>query len=281
MPTQREKAETLRSMHRPGNPLVLVNAWDAVSARIVEEAGFPAIATTSGGIAWLEGYADGEHISREQMLAGIARIVRAVAVPVTADLESGYGPTTEAAVLTAKGAIASGAVGLNFEDGDFAGAGLVPVGAQCERIAAIRKVADDAGIPLVINARADVFLKDVVENQADRLTEAIVRGNDYLRAGADCVFVPMVTDEKTIATLVRNIRGPVNVLAAPATPTVARLGELGVARISVGASAMAYALTQLRSITRTIKEEGTFAYTGERLSHSQVNDLFASRSLRP
>ncbi|MDQ2663540.1 MAG: isocitrate lyase/phosphoenolpyruvate mutase family protein [Candidatus Eremiobacteraeota bacterium] len=279
--TQREKAETLRSLHRPGNPLVLVNAWDAVSARIVEEAGFPAIATTSGGISWLEGYADGELISREQMLAGIARIVHAVTVPVTADLESGYGPTIEAAVSTAKGAIASGAVGLNFEDGDFTGAGLLPASAQCERITAIRKVANDAGIPLVINARTDVFLKDVGESQADRVAEAIARGNDYLQAGADCVFVPMVTDEATIAALVNRIRGPVNVLAAPATPTVARLGELGVARISVGASAMAFALTQLRAITRTIKEEGTFAYTGERLSHSQVNDLFKSRPLSP
>ncbi len=274
MPTQREKAELLRTLHRRDEPLVLVNAWDAVSARIVEELGFPAVATTSAGISWLQGYADGERISRERMLEGVARVTQAVKVPVSADLEAGYGPSIEDAIATTKGAIAAGAVGLNFEDWDSQRGSLMGIVAQAARIAAIRKAGDEAGVPLVINARSDVFLNNVGDSDAWRIEEAIRRGNRYLQAGADCAFVPGVTDERTIAALGSGIHGPINVLAGPATSTVARLGELGVARISVGASAMAYALTQFRQLAMDIKETGTFQFAGKRLSHAELNALF-------
>jgi 2-methylisocitrate lyase-like PEP mutase family enzyme len=273
MLTQREKAERLRALHKPGDPLVLVNVWDAVSARIVEAAGFPAIATTSAGIAWLEGYADGERISRDEMLAGVARIVRAVDVPVTADCEASYGVAVEDAVATARGAIDAGAVGLNFEDMDLQRGELLDLELQAARITAMRNAAQERGVPLVINARTDYFLADIGDSDNWRLQQSIRRGNRYLEAGADSVFVPGVTDERLIAQLVKGIDGPLNVLAGGASPSLSRLAELGVARVSLGSSAMADALAHFRRVTLTIKESGTFQPLAERIPHAELNAL--------
>jgi 2-methylisocitrate lyase-like PEP mutase family enzyme len=284
MATQTEKAESFRNLHRRGEPLVLVNAWDAVSARIIEELGFPAIATTSAGIAWLEGFADGERISRERMLAGVQRVVGAVGVPVTADLEAAYGPSVQDATATAVGAIRAGAVGLNFEDFDARSDALLDVHAQTARITAMRQASLHAGVPLVINARTDVFLRDIGDSNAWRVEEAVHRGNRYLEAGADCVFVPGVADERTITTLVSAISGPLNVLAAPSSPSVPRLAELGVARISVGSAAMAYVLAQLRSVAASIQQSESFTFARERIPHAELNELFepsAARAARP
>ena len=274
MATQREKAERLRQLHRRGEPLVLVNAWDAVSARILEQLGAPAIATTSAGIAWLEGFADGEHMRREGMLAAVARVTSAVSVPVTADLESGYGLTIQDAVATALGAIEAGAVGMNFEDWDSAAGSLMEIDEQVSRIAAIRKETDRAGVPLVVNARTDVFLKNLGPDENWRLQEATRRANRYLEAGANCAFIPGVTDERTIAALAEAIAGPINVLAAPSAPTVAQLAQVGVARISLGSSAMAYVLGKFRDLARTVAEEGSFALLAERIPYAEVNALF-------
>ena len=276
MPTQREKAEALRQLHRRGKPLVLVNAWDAVSARILEQLGAPAIATTSAGIAWLEGYADGEHMLRDRMLAAVTRVSSVVSVPVTADLESGYGLTIEDAVATALGAIEAGAVGMNFEDWNAATDELIEIDEQVPRIAAMRNETDRAGVPLVINARTDVFLKGLGPDENWRFQEATRRANRYLEAGADCAFIPGVIDERTIAMLAETIAGPINVLAAPNAPTVARLAQLGVARISLGSSAMAYALGQFRELAKTIADEGSFALLAERIPYADVNALFVN-----
>ncbi len=272
--TQREKAVALQALHRPGNPVVFVNVWDAVSARIIESAGFPAVATTSAGISWLEGFADGERMSRERALQGVSRVARAVTIPVTADLEAGYGPSVEDAIATARGAIEAGAVGLNFEDWDNRSNALLPLDAQAERIAAIRKAGEESGVPLVINARTDVFLRGVGDSDASRFDEAVRRANAYLDAGAGCDFVPMVNGERTIAALCDAIHGPVNVLAGPATPSVERLGQLGVARVSMGASAMAYILTPLRKMAGHVRDTGTFDFTAQRMSHAEINALF-------
>lgn len=274
MPTQSEKAERLRSLHRSGDPLLLVNVWDAVTARIIEELGFPAIATTSAGIAWLEGYPDGEHISRDEMLKGVARVVRAVDVPVTADCEAGYGTTVEDAAATARAAIDAGAVGLNFEDMDPRRHEQLDVELQAARIAAIRKTAEERGVPLVINARTDFFLADLGDTDAWRLEQSIARGNRYLDAGADCIFVPGVEDEEIIAQLAKGIRGPINVLAGGASPDIARLAQLGVARISLGSSAMSNTLAHFRRVARSLKERGSFNAVADRISHAEVNALF-------
>lgn len=270
----KEKAQRLRELHKPGDPVIFINVWDAVSARIVEQLGFPAIATSSAGIAWAQGFADGQYVSRERMLAGIACIARAVDVPVTADLERGYGPSVQDAVATAHGAIAAGAAGMNFEDWDGVNGTLFDQELQAERIAAIRKAAEDAGIPLVINARTDVFLEGVGDNDTWRLDEAARRCNHYLAAGADCAFVPGVSAERLIASLVERIRGPLNVLANASSPSVARLAQLGVGRISVGSAGASYALAHFRQFAQSIADDGSFQAIAARIPHAEVNGLF-------
>jgi 2-methylisocitrate lyase-like PEP mutase family enzyme len=275
--TQAAKAERLRALHVPSRPLLLVNVWDVVSARIVESLGFAAIATTSAGIAWTEGFADGEQISREHMLSRVARIAAAVGVPVTADLEGGYGESIDDAVATARGAIAAGAVGLNFEDAAKGGEALLDVKAQTARIAAMREAAKSAAIPLVINARTDVFLAGIGDNDAWRLHEAIERSNSYLKAGADCAFVPGVTDEPTIAKLIDGICGPLNVLAGAAIPAYERLAALGVARISLGSGAMAYALAKFKDLAASVHAHDAFEALAQRIPHGELNDLVSHK----
>jgi 2-methylisocitrate lyase-like PEP mutase family enzyme len=273
MSTQREKAERLRGLHRPGDPLVLVNVWDAISARIVEDLGFPAIATTSAGVAWSEGYPDGERISRAEMMARVRRIAEAVDVPVTADSEAAYGATVEDATLTARDAIDAGAVGLNFEDMNVEREELLDLDLQVERIRAMRRAGEELGVPLVINARTDAFLAELGDSDEWRLRESIQRGNRYFEAGADCVFVPGVGDEALISSLVKELAGPINILAGASTPSVARLAQLGVARISVGGAAMGHVLLEFRNTARAVKENGTFAFAKERIPHAELNAL--------
>lgn len=277
MATQQEKAQALRALHRPGEPLVLINVWDAVTARIIEELGYPAIATTSAGVAFAEGYADGERISREAMLAGIARVTRVVQVPVTADMEAGYGFSPEDAAATARGVIAAGAVGLNFEDGHDERE-LMDLERQVQRIQAMREAANAAGVPLCINARTDAFLAGIGENDDWRLKESIRRGNRFLQAGADSVFVPGVADETLIGKLCAAIDGPVNILAGGASPSLPRLAELGVARISVGSASIGYAMAQFRSAAQDVKDSGSFSFAKERISHGEMIALFSERA---
>ena len=273
MSDQRALATTFRELHHSARPLLLVNAWDVVSARIVEDSGAPAIATTSAGVAWAEGFADGEQITREHMLSRVAHIARSVNVPVSADLEGGYGETVADARTTALGAIECGAVGLNFEDAHPNGQGLLDIDAQVARIKAMRDAATDAGVPLVINARTDTFLADVGPDDAWRLAESLRRGNEYLAAGADCVFVPGVTDAATIQALVAGLRGPLNVLAGAATPSIAALRELGVARVSLGSGAMSVVLAEFRNLVRVLGETGDFAFLSQRMQHGAVNAM--------
>lgn len=205
-PATREGAERLRALHHADAPLVLVNAWDAASARIAESLGFPAVGTSSSGVK----------------------------VPVSADLEAGYGPTVDDAVATARGAIGAGAVGLNLEDatGDPA-APLFDVPFQAERIRAIRATAASLGIPLVINARTDA-MRHVAGDVSGRFAAAVERARAYIEAGCDCIFVPFVSDAETIGRLVGAIPAPLNILAGAETPPVAQLAALGVRRISLG-----------------------------------------------
>src|SRR5436309_13301048 len=179
-----DQARTFKQLHTGPRILVLPNAWDVITARLIESVGFAAIATSSAGVAWALGYADGERISRGEMLAVVRRIASSASVPVTADMEAGYGPTPEAAAETARGVIAAGAVGLNLEDGTNDGR-LVDVALHQDRIRAMRETGAAAGVPLVINARTDAF--EVKEwSPSDRLTAAVRRANAYCAVGADC-----------------------------------------------------------------------------------------------
>src|SRR5439155_683616 len=238
--TQAQQAERFRALHTGPGLLVLPNAWDAISARLIEEAGFPAIATSSAGVAWALGYADGERISRGEMLAVVRRIVQGVRVPVTADVEAGYGATPEAAAETARGVIAAGAIGLNLEDATDEGP-LLDLTLQVERVRAVRG-------PLVVNARTDAF--EVKHwSPAERFTAAVRRANAYRAAGADCVFVPHVSDAETIGRLAREIAGPLNVIAGPPAPPLGQLESLGVRRASLGPRIVQATLGLIRRIT--------------------------------
>jgi len=256
---QREKAESLLRLHQPGAALLLPNAWDAASARLFEEAGFPAIGTTSAGIAYAQGYRDGERIGRDEMVQVIARIASAVQVPVTADIEAGYGAAPAEVAKTIQDVIAAGAVGVNLEDSTGDPAGLLhPLAAQTARIAAARAEAQRAELPLLINARIDTYLASGGEPQA-RFDETIHRATAYLQAGADSIFVPFVSDSSLIQRLARAIPGPLNILALPGAPSAPELFKLGVARVSIGVRAMLATMGLVRTIARELHEHGTSA----------------------
>ena len=254
--TLREKADAFRRLHAGPGIFVLPNVWDVVTARVVEAAGFPALATTSAGVAWALGYPDGERISRDEMLAAVGRIARSVRVPVTADMEAGYGAGPEAAAETARGTIAAGAVGLNLEDGTDDGS-LLDVTLHAERIRAAREAGGAAGVPIVVNARTDAF--EIKEwTPAQRLAEAVRRANAYHAAGADCLFVPHVSDAETIAQLAREIEGPLNVIAGPPAPPIPELARLGVRRASLGPRLIQATLGLLRRVVLELRGHGTY-----------------------
>ena len=247
MSTQREKAEELRRLHAAPEPLVLVNAWDAVSARVVAAApGCRAIATASWSIAAARGLPDGEALTREAMLEAVALVASAVELPVTADLERGYGD----AGVTVAGALEAGAVGCNLEDSVGTG-GLWPADEHAAVVAAARNAGEVAGIPLVINARTDVFLEG-----AGGVDEAIERGRCYLEAGADCIFVPGVRDVPTLEALVAGMGGPISVFGLPGGPSLAELARIGVARVSYGPGPLGVAMAALGRAAETLLAGG-------------------------
>jgi 2-methylisocitrate lyase-like PEP mutase family enzyme len=267
-----ERAERLRALHKGPRILVLPNAWDAATARLFEAEGFPAIATTSAGVAASLGYPDGGIVPTHEMIEAIARIVRAVRVPVTADIEHAYATAPGDVADVVLRVIAAGAVGINLEDCMPGCHELEPITLQTEKIAAIAKTAAKAGVRVVINARTDVFLRETGPPES-RLAVAIDRGKAFLAAGADCVFVPGVRDRDTIAALVQGIAGPINVLAVKGTPPISELAALGVARVSVGSGPMRAALALVRDIGRELKTAGTFGFTDHAMSYDDVNEL--------
>jgi 2-methylisocitrate lyase-like PEP mutase family enzyme len=278
MPNRKEqaaKAAAFRAMHHGPKALVLPNAWDVASARIFEEAGVRAIATSSAGIAFSLGYPDGQKISRQEMLASVERIAHKVRVPVTADLEAGYGERPEDAARTAQGAIEAGAVGLNLEDGtEDARHPLAETSLQVEKIQAMREVAASLGVALVINARTDVYLARVGEPET-RYQKTLMRLRAFRQAGADCLFVPDLTDRETIARLVRELACPVNILAGPRSPSISELEELGVARISLGSWPMRAALGLAARIAQELKTSGTYTALEGAPSHAEMNRLLS------
>lgn len=266
MTSQPEKAAAFHALHVAGTPLALANAWDGASARIVAATGAPAVATTSAGVAWGLGAADGGRLDRDRAVALIRRVVDTVAVPVTADIEDGFGADADAVAETVAQVIAAGAVGINIEDGPRDPADLV------ERIAAARRAADAAGIPLFINARVDVFLFQLGAAQ-DRLGETLARAERYLAAGASGVFVPGVTEPETISALAKGIDAPLNVMAGPGAPTVADLAALGVARVSLGSAVAEAAYGLVRRAAEELAKSGTYTAVEGGMPYSELNGL--------
>jgi 2-methylisocitrate lyase-like PEP mutase family enzyme len=273
--SQSERAAYFRRLHS-NRPLVLPNAWDAASARVVELAGALAIGSTSAGVSWSHGLADGQSLRRDEMLQAIRYMVQTVAVPVTADIEGGYGSgSTRDVAETVAALVAIGAVGMNLEDSPGrAGEVLLAPDVHAERIRAARQAALTAGGDLVINARTDVYLFQVGAPET-RFDAAVRRANGYRAAGADCLFVPGVVDADTIAALVRAIDGPLNVMAMPGAPSTSQLGQLGVARVSVGPAIAQAALAATRRAARELLERGTYGAPEDSLPLGDVNGMFA------
>ena len=230
VPSLVAKAEALRALHVPGDPVVLPNVWDASSARAFAEAGFGALATSSSAVAATLGFADGEEAPVDEVLAASGRIAASVDVPLTADVERGYG--LEPAVLVER-LLDAGVVGCNLEDSDPSTRAMVPASANAERLAAVRVAADEVGVPLVINARVDVFLL-AGDGQAQQMEDGLDRARRYLDAGADSVYPILLSDEGLLASFVAQVDAPVNALAVPRGPSLDRLAELGVGRITFG-----------------------------------------------
>ncbi len=271
---QRKQAEDFLKLHHGSEILVLPNAWDAASAKMFERAGFDAIATTSAGIASSYGYPDGEMMSRDDMLEVVHRIAAAVSLPVTADMEAGFGDSPEEIAETARLTLESGAIGLNLEDGTINKPyPLNDIALQVEIIKAVRQTAEAYGVPLVINARTDVYEK-FDKSDKTALSQAIQRGNAYREAGADCIFAINVDDKKIIAELAREIDAPINILARYGSPTLAELKELRVARVSFGSIPMRATMSLVGRIADELKQHGTYTFARDILTYSEVNRYF-------
>jgi 2-methylisocitrate lyase-like PEP mutase family enzyme len=268
--SQREKAERFLGFHHGGEILVLLNSWDVGSSKLIEASGYKAVATTSMGIAASLGYPDCQVIQLAEMLAAITGIVNAVEVPVSVDIEAGYGDDLEEIIDSVGQIIATGIVGINIEDSVDMNPVLVDEQAFCERISAIRRLSDSMGFHLVINARTDSFYTSSGSAQ-QKLAESIRRGNKYREAGADCIFVQPVWDRETIATLVKEIDAPINILSNPTIgaglpPSIRELQDLGVARVSLGSSLMKATLALIKKVADELSEKGTYGILSDALA---------------
>ncbi|MGW2400050.1 isocitrate lyase/PEP mutase family protein [Kitasatospora sp. NPDC001664] len=271
--SQQSRAVVLRELHKDG-VLVLPNAWDAGSAALIARAGVKAIATTSGGVSWSQGKPDQQALSRDEMVEQVRRIAAAVELPVTADVEGGYGPAPEDVAATVEAVIAAGAVGINLEDSkpDFT---LFSAEEQAERIRAARAAAERAGLPeLVVNLRTDVFLFGIGE-EAGRADDVLARAAVYAEAGADGLFVPGLLDLAVIAELVEGQPLPVNVMAGPGAPTVAEFEAAGVRRVSVGTAVAQAAYTLAQRAAEELVTHGSYNELAGALDFGTVNGAFS------
>ncbi len=259
---QKEKAELFLKYHNDKDILVLLNSWDIGSSKLIEASGYKAIATTSMGIAASLGYPDCQVITLPEMIETITGIVNGVRVPVTVDIEAGYGNNLNEIINSVKKIIATGIVGINIEDSIDLNPILIDEMEFCERISAIRELSNSLGFHLVINARTDSFYTSS-GSPRDKLYESIKRGNKYREAGADCIFVQPVWEKETISTLVKEIDAPINILANPKVegglpPSVIELQDLGVARLSLGSSLMKATLALIKKVADELSGKGTY-----------------------
>jgi 2-methylisocitrate lyase-like PEP mutase family enzyme len=273
---QKQLADAFRGMHR-GPLLLLPNAWDAMSARQFEAAGFPAIATTSGGVAWALGYADGEKSPWPEIVSAHERITRVVRVPVTADIEAGFGETPADVGKSIAAIVRTGVVGFNLEDGtprpDMP---VRPIVDAVARIRAARQAAEAAGVPAVINARTDIYLKNVGD-PAGRFDEVVKRAKAYLAAGADCIYPFGFIDMETVGRLAKAIPAPINIVARAGAPPVAELQKLGVARVTIASGATLAVMSLIKTIGDDLRATGTFDGIGHSMNRPEAQKLFEPR----
>jgi 2-methylisocitrate lyase-like PEP mutase family enzyme len=276
--SQKEKAEDFRALHHGKRILILPNGWDVPSARVFEDAGFPAIATSSAGLLVSLGYPDGEVIGRDEFVSAVGRIARVLSVPLSADVVAGFGKTTKEVLVTVKAILKTGAVGINIEDFTHATKKLYPIERQVENVKAIRKLGETTGIPLVINARTDA-LRYAEGDEGARFKEAVRRASAYRDAGADCVYPMGLTDAASIASFVRTLDFPINVMVRKGLPTISELQRLGVARVSFGPSPSYAAMGLLKRAAKEVLEKGTYENLVEgAIAFDELNGLAVPRA---
>jgi 2-methylisocitrate lyase-like PEP mutase family enzyme len=268
-----ERARAFRSLHQTGRLLVLPNAWDVITARVFEDCGFPAVGTTSFGIARAHGFRDGDNAALEVTLSMAARMADALSVPLSADIEAGYGETPEEVGRQALRLIAAGVVGFNIEDGQAgAAAPLADPALQCAKIAALKAAGETAAVPVFVNARTDVYWLHTHTGPA-ALTEALNRAAAYLQAGADGIFIPGLVDRDSIRSAVLAIDAPLNILAGPQTPAPPELDTMGVKRLSLGSGPVRATLSLLRRLGRDLLEGDGYGYLEGALPYDEANAL--------
>ena len=278
MKTQREKAEDFRSLHRGRRILILPNGWDVPSARVFEDAGFPAVATSSAGMMVSLGYPDGEVIDRQEMVSAVRRIARVLVIPLSADVVAGFGATPKEVAATVRSVIEAGAIGINIEDFVHATKELYAVEKQVEKLKAIKALGESMRIPLVINARTDA-LRYAPGDPESKLKEAIRRGLAYRDAGADCVYPMGLTDAASISLFVKALNSPVNVMVRRGLPPLEELERLGVARLSFGPTASYAAMGLLKRAAREVLEKGTYESLVEgAITFDELNSLAVPRA---
>jgi 2-methylisocitrate lyase-like PEP mutase family enzyme len=273
--TQKAKAESFKALHHSGKLLVLPNIWDPLGAALLESLGYPAVATASASIAFTNGYNDGENIPFENALSTLTKIAASVNIPVTADIESGYGATETALQKNIERIIATGIVGINLEDFDKHTDSFFPVNVQCGRIRLIRKISETMQVPLFINARTDVFYrgKEFLMPE-EKLNETINRGKAYIDAGADCFFPLAVKRKEDLQQLISTLPCPLNIIAIQGIPDMTTLREIGVARLSLGPGFLKIAIRALRDLAIKLKNfEGLDEVTGNDVATDYLKNL--------
>lgn len=270
---QIQRAQRFRALHDRRRVLLLPNAWDAGSARIFAGLGFDAVATTSAGVAWALGYPDGEGTPLDEVLAVVERIVRVTPLPVTVDFEAGYGDSPEAVAANVHRLIETGAAGINLEDGvrhEY----LRDIDDAARRVAAARQAADEAGVPIVINARVDNWMVGGDEDEDTRVAEALRRARAYLEAGADCIYPIGVSSPELIGRLCAAIDAPVNVGVRPGLPDMAELGRLGVARVTAATRLATVAFSAAHDAAKRMRDSGRFDGLDSSLAYGDIQRLF-------
>jgi 2-methylisocitrate lyase-like PEP mutase family enzyme len=276
--TQKAKAEDFRELHHGKRILILPNGWDVPSARVFEDAGFLAIATSSAGMLVSLGYPDGEAIGRDEFVSAVGRISRVLSVPLSADIVAGFGKTTKDVLVTVKAILKTGVVGINIEDFAHATKKLYPIKRQIENVKAIRKLGETKGIPLVINARTDA-LRFAEGDEEERFREAVRRAAAYRDAGADCVYPMGLTDQASIAAFVLALDFPVNVMVRKGLPEISELERLGVARVSFGPSPSYATMGLLKRAAKEVLEKGTYENLLEgAITFDELNALAVPRA---
>jgi 2-methylisocitrate lyase-like PEP mutase family enzyme len=275
---QKQKAELFRSLHHEKNVLVLPNAWDVPSARVFEEEGFSAVATSSAGLAVSLGYPDGQEIRRSDFVSAVGRIARALSIPLSADIVAGFGETPQQVASTVKSVLKAGAIGINIEDFVHSTKKLYPLERQIEKLKAAKRAGESVGVPVVINARTDALGYYAGDSDA-QFEEAVTRATAFRDAGADCVYPMGLVDREQIAAFVKAVDCPVNVMVRKGLPPVGELQKIGVKRVSFGPSASYAAMGLLKRAAQEVLEKGTYATLVEgAISFDELNSLAVPKS---